>query len=105
MNGTDLLNVDRAIRQIMPKHTPGPWETVGGLGVYTQDQPGKPVRQIVHNTKGADREEARANARLIAAAPEMLDLLRSIISHEDRNFITRSENAQARELIARIAEK
>jgi hypothetical protein len=58
------------------KHTPGPWH----IGV-------RQAEQIVYDQKGwavanatvyhgkEDREEMRANARLMAAAPEMLEAL------------------------------
>ena len=61
----------------MPKFTPGPWHF--GIGK---------AEEIIYNQKGwavanatvlhgrADAEECKANARLIAAAPEMYAALR-----------------------------
>ena len=53
--------------------TPGPW-VVMGKAVYTESD--NPTREILwggHNTRSASDEEKRANARLIAAAPELLE--------------------------------
>lgn len=58
------------------KHTPGPWETkedgYGYWGIY--DRSGECIAETT------ERED-EANARLIAAAPELLRLLR--IAHDD----------------------
>ena len=61
----------------MAKHTPGPWEV--GSPNY-QDQraigvvgPTWNVADVYYD--GADKGEAKANARLIAAAPELLRCL------------------------------
>ncbi len=77
------------------KHTPGPWEAKG-----------KSVRTTNHTTQGSAPngyeggicncmgrrmgprsgidETAEANARLIAAAPEMLDALEEVLPHLER---------------------
>ena len=68
------------------KHTPGPWEP-HGLAIYTRDKqpaqssPGDPrERQVAQALWDADEddrevawnyEEAAANARLIAASPDL----------------------------------
>lgn len=62
------------------KHTPGPWR------YYTEPQPngcpivgngqGLMVAMLAHSTRQPEqREEALANARLIAAAPELLEAI------------------------------
>ena len=51
-------------------HTPGPWE-VRGIGVHA---PG--LRTVASLTCG-DYPERSANARLIAAAPELLSFIKS----------------------------
>ena len=69
----------------MSKHTPGPWE----LDVENEEDA---VRRFVVNARqftigewqiadmiDGDDETRRANARLIAAAPDMLDELKSIL--------------------------
>ncbi len=56
------------------KHTPGPWEyhiSDHGLDVYGQ-------KKHVCGEGWYPREEKEANARLIAAAPELLDACESI---------------------------
>jgi hypothetical protein len=66
---------------IETKHTPGPWiysgpassEVYGYRGHY-QDTP-----QTVAKVSGYWDGEAEANARLIAAAPELLEALRGLL--------------------------
>jgi hypothetical protein len=61
----------------MPEHTPGPWKfwvaNNGGAGVSTAD--GKAIAICATGLGGSASE---ANARLIAAAPE---LLKAVIGH------------------------
>jgi len=61
-------------------HTPGPWVAMG-KAVYTESD--NPTREILwggHNTKSASDEEKKANARLIAAAPEMYETMKAILA-------------------------
>ncbi len=62
------------------KHTPGPWhvtplELGDGFSVYHNG----PILYVKNNTHGA--ENAKANAYLIAAAPDMLNALKGIIEY------------------------
>ena len=81
------------------KHTPGPWGVEYGLSsdpaTYTPgiDSPGQDFTVILYGIKakgeacgihGRTLEEQEANARLIAAAPELLDALASMVRmHEE----------------------
>ena len=61
------------------QHTPGPWR-VGDAGgtVYTAQEHLAPYRETVaYITRGFPTERHRANARLIAAAPDLLAALRA----------------------------
>jgi hypothetical protein len=66
----------------MPEHTPGPWfcgnATSHSDKVYSR-RPGDNVRLVAnceqHGWIPSSRAENQANARLIAAAPELLDTL------------------------------
>lgn len=62
----------------MKSHTPGPWSInpKGGtpmVGIDLQD--GGELLPIVEVVYGYNNAEAKANARLIAAAPELLEAL------------------------------
>lgn len=69
------------------KHTPGPWSIneqficdvqAGGYKIATawsEDEAGRTIR-IPNGFNAPTPEEQEANARLIAAAPEMLDMLK-----------------------------
>ena len=83
------------------KHTPGHW-THARLTIFGPDALGQP---IVCELRGSwEFEDVRANARLIAAAPEMHELLHAIVSNayaqDDRPFDRAIEDAKA--LLARI---
>ena len=59
------------------KHTPGPWEACG-KAVHAET--GREIVFGSHNTRSGSDEEQRANARLIAAAPELLEALGLIVA-------------------------
>ena len=72
----------------MSAHTPGPWRITDRYGVLT-DQVGIDGRTVCtvwprqqgHRPSGVDTEpwpEGEANARLIAAAPDLLESLREL---------------------------
>ena len=78
------------------KHTPGPWENGYGYGVTGPTTPrvGGPccdhdipyvvVRvgtEVLAIVPGVAKEIAEANARLIAAAPELLEACRTALRH------------------------
>ena len=75
----------------MSKHTPGPWvvsadplhfhslTTVIG-GKESLQKNGPPQQMIVQVGGFAEWQEAEANARLIAAAPELLEVLRLMVA-------------------------
>lgn len=63
-----------------PKHTPGPWKAAGGALVQASIESetlksGRRVARRVAVAKGLTIEEVAANARLIAAAPDLLAAL------------------------------
>jgi len=57
------------------KHTPGPWEKVSDTCVTDSD--GVMLAEVNY---GRPKEEYVANAQLIAAAPDMLEVLSTIIN-------------------------
>ena len=83
------------------KHTPGPWvEKYGTL--Y-----GSNGEKVVCSSNGLafgsvnSWPDAAANARLIAAAPELLEALQAIISDMDSEFGTDYDYNKARAVIAK----
>ena len=61
------------------KHTPGPWEPIGNL-VRTQFGLGNPdMRGLLVAECPGHTPESNANARLIAAAPELLEALQDAL--------------------------
>jgi hypothetical protein len=67
-----------------PKHTPGPWliqqgdEWADGIvTLHGHNEDGTPMYWTVASYNRR-RDEAEANARLIAAAPEMLETLKAM---------------------------
>ena len=80
-------------------HTPGPWETKRAatpeafpqFGVYAENGNGRDLAHVV--SAGTTRHaETEANARLIAAAPEMLEALRAMVARAP--FIDQSATAE-----------
>ena len=72
----------------MSQHTPGPWQT-DGERVYSLTERGTIDRTVSDCTPAPEDEdggdslqlpEARANARLIAAAPDLLAALRELVT-------------------------
>lgn len=64
------------------KHTPGPWiVNYDGLNIDTKQDGG--IEQVARVSR--TNEEREANARLIAAAPDLLDALKEIEERADSN--------------------
>jgi hypothetical protein len=69
----------------MSKHTPGPWAVTKKQPTVVVNEGGNRwvARAFIGNGKSPrfhnDPDEAEANARLIAAAPDLLDALKSFI--------------------------
>jgi hypothetical protein len=84
------------------KHTTGPWQVeTDTTNIITST--GDYVAVVyLHGT-----EETKANARLIAAAPELLDALRDLTARVDRGEMTDGsslDTSWATALLARIEE-
>ncbi|PZS88178.1 hypothetical protein [Stenotrophomonas maltophilia] len=64
----------------MSKHTPGPWSYSKGErhNFFYIDSPSG---DVVYVTGSLQPDHVEANARLIAAAPELLDLLERVTYH------------------------
>lgn len=97
------------MNKVVTKHTPGPWDRTN-LTVHTKSTAERGALGIARvfeagiETAAADSVfQATANARLIAAAPEMRDTIRKLAE-----LIRRDETAvdaiatEARALLARI---
>lgn len=82
--------------------TPGPWVAMG-KAVFTESD--NPTREILwggHNTRSASDEEKKANARLIAAAPEMYDMCK--LFEECMEFIDGNDGYDASYELAKVRE-
>lgn len=89
------------------KSTPGPW-TVHQNGDLSYSILGEKISDINYKwiigfVQNGEiwNEQQLANARLIAAAPELLEVLKEIISLSDRNQVFWNK---AKEIIKRIEE-
>jgi hypothetical protein len=97
----------------MSKHTPGPWvvNDIRDCGTFIQTKEefenGRltigVVESATNRTYYPTRYEAKANARLIAAAPELLDALQHVLAASDAGDMDSLANAasEARAAIAK----
>lgn len=85
------------------KHTPGPWME-SSFEVWSPLN-GKRFGKVVANLRRAEApdDEARANALLIAAAPDLLAALEAIVNYQGLQIvvITDDQEKQARAAIAK----
>lgn len=67
------------------KHTPGPWDVDEGdkSTIYELDA-ANPIAEVFSDRSA---EENEANARLIAAAPELLDALTALLDEAEDVFV------------------
>lgn len=65
----------------MSKHTPGPWVVRPKRYLDTRRRVGPADNEFfdVAYSSGNSNAESESNARLIAAAPEMLDVLKALV--------------------------
>lgn len=80
----------------MAKHTPGPWTVANMDGrvfprVYLPRGDGRGESYIVINEGRANMEECQANARLIAAAPDLLEAAKEALHTLDVQARAQSE--------------
>jgi hypothetical protein len=89
----------------MTAHTPGPWEAVEGrsrlsikaVSLPTYDAGSLPTIAVV----SSELCGAEANARLIAAAPELLEKLRNAVRIVD--FYMKSLGVEPRDIVESLA--
>lgn len=65
----------------MTAHTPGPWRAEGWEGVTVNAADGCTILACPGASQGATLAETKANARLIAAAPDLLAALEEIAGY------------------------
>lgn len=72
----------------MSAHTPGPWAAVEwerhAPTTIVRDVEGR--RTVIAEVEGGDSAEVLANARLIAAAPDLLMALRALLARSDMEY-------------------
>lgn len=69
------------------KHTPGPWGVTDDTPIIIFGEDGCGLAHVIGKTFGPEEvEKAKANARLIAAAPELLDILQLLCFAIERNI-------------------
>lgn len=82
----------------MAKHTPGPWrvmpDSLGTIETVTGTIAVGQTFDIVSPLVDGKHEERMANARLIAAAPRLLDALEKILAHAESTDIERMQPYQ-----------
>lgn len=76
-------------------HTPGPWDmmTAGGKQYVVGNKGNHGVAQI----HGVDETKIQANARLIAAAPELLAALEDLLAWANLSYSQNQQTIQVRD--------
>jgi hypothetical protein len=74
------------------KHTPGPWRHSDKTSIPGNEMVYAPDNYLVANVGAYKRanEENQANARLIAAAPRVLEALELMVSWAERHNLTKA---------------
>jgi hypothetical protein len=104
----DCLRCCRAAQAAQVAHTPGPWQddhTLTHYGRRTIRHNGVVVAIIPATVTGMSAEERHVNARLIAAAPELLAALRDLVRRADTTELrdgSSLDTAQAAAVLARM---
>lgn len=86
----------------MSAHTPGPWCELGSaVGVAWRGQGGEqdqliPVAMLPRPDPNDSMDEWRANAKLLAAAPELLEALKALVAEYEPNLKTFALDAPRR---------
>lgn len=87
-------------------HTPGPWEVLidgngrlSGVGSHRQEFHGSDIC-----LSPISDPQARANARLIAAAPELLEALNALLAHVSWATVQPEVIGQCKAAIAKATE-
>jgi hypothetical protein len=97
--------------ELTVKHTPGPWRVNNNIGKKSEIGVTADEAPCIIAIMGNQRTwplEAKANARLIASAPEMLTMLKELIAQIDYSFdimplgcIGKKAIREAKEVIAK----
>lgn len=97
----------------MSTHTPGPWQTGAAVrsrrldpdtSIEVQDARGQMVAVLYANNRDSfDGAEDNANARLIAAAPELLIALRVLIATSECSCEGERCDSECTHVLARAA--
>lgn len=69
-------------------HTSGDWQVRYDIGAISVETPERRIASILYEG-GSEDSEVEANARLIAAAPELLAALEAINNHWDSGNFSR----------------
>ena len=90
----------------MSEHTPGPWKAVDNRTVRTVDETHKKGGLIIADVAGHSADNTKANARLIAAAPDLLAMLELMVelSVKPRCFLNNAVIDRAEATIAKATD-
>ena len=89
------------------KHTPGPWNRTKYPNIVYESKKGQGIADC-YIRPGISKAQARANARLIAAAPDLLETLEEVLPFISNPIYPFHENAmvaQAEKAIAKAKGK
>lgn len=90
------------------KHTPGPWEVTPTLGetaiTIPHEKAGIAYDRVCSVSPHIRIGDFEANARLIAAAPEMLEILQKLDAYHNL-YVSMNDRAQIKSVIAKATKE
>lgn len=102
---TDYSNTFRNGERVkLPAHTPGPWKVTDRFEISMDDGDVQPLVATVNaDDASVSNEQAEADARLIAAAPDLLDVLRVLTDHAKETYPHFESDRGQRDIAAALA--
>jgi len=86
------------------KHTTGPWNLLDDTRVGNSAEVKTICTAYSHAGWGMNKEEAKANAKLIAAAPDLLKYLKKLVEEIEMHGIYMISVGDAEEVIKKATE-
>ena len=86
-----------------PKHTPGPWD-IRRAPMWNDSTKQQNACYCLFNVRVDDEETANSNARLIAAAPDLLEALKALLDYANDYSDAMAKEGKGAEQLGTLAD-